>query len=139
MSRAVHSGSAQRSASAQGARVYFDGHCRHCRRSAAWIRRLDRADRLETVSFRSDDSYLSAGIASAALERELHVVSGSRVWSGFPAVVEIARRIPLLRWSVPPLWLVGRLGLGARLYRWLADNRVLVPDGAACSAHDCGI
>lgn len=119
------------------ARVYFDGHCRHCRRFAALIRRLDRAGRLEPVSFRSDRSYLAAGVPTAALERELHVVSGSRVWRGFPAVEEIARRVPLLWWSVPLLRLAGSLGLGDRSYRWLAARRVVVPDAAACSAQGC--
>jgi predicted DCC family thiol-disulfide oxidoreductase YuxK len=122
----------QRAVVGNVALLLYVGHCRMSRRAATCLYRLDVFRRLDLVSFRHDDSYLVAGIQLRALEQELHFVSGSQVWRGFPAVLQVVRRLPLLWPLLPFCWMAERLGLGQRLYRCLAANRVIV-DPTACS------
>lgn len=124
----------QYSQSAAGSVVFIDGHCRHCRLAGAWLKRLDLSSRLAVRSFRSDSSYLRFGITVAALEQDMHLVSGSEVFRGFAAVTELSRQLPLLWPLYPFLLLAERAGFGARVYRWLAERRLIVPDAASCRA-----
>lgn len=118
--------------------VFYDGHCSFCRRTAAWIRRIDILAGVTVSSFRHEESYRQYGVALPALEGEMHVVADSVIYKGFDAVQLLARRMPLLWPFVPLFWLLAQAGLGDRLYRLLADNRVVVADGTTCRlAADC--
>ncbi len=112
--------------------LYFDGNCPDCRRAAHLIERLDWLRKLDTVSFRHDDSFLQAGILPADLEKAMHLVTDRRVLVGFSAVIAICRRLPLLWPALPALWLVGLTGAGDKLYSFLAARRIIVADPSAC-------
>lgn len=121
--------------------VYYDGNCRYCRASARTIRRLDWFGWVDTVSFRHGGSFVRFGITPEALEQAMHVVVPGRpepvVRAGYPAVVTVVRYLPVL-WPLLPLaWLAGWLGLGQRVYRWLAEHRVIVPDPERCRDSVC--
>jgi predicted DCC family thiol-disulfide oxidoreductase YuxK len=58
----------------------------------------------------------------------MHVVSGSRTWSGFEACRMLAGRSPLLWVLVPVLYLWPVTAIGRRVYRWVAENRACTPD-----------
>jgi predicted DCC family thiol-disulfide oxidoreductase YuxK len=114
--------------------VFYDGHCRLCCQAAAWITRLDWFRCVAVSSFRHDDSWLDHGLSLKALESDMHVVVRGEEFKGFDAVSELAKRLPLL-WPVLPAFLmVGQAGLGNRLYRFLADNRVIAGDSRSCSS-----
>lgn len=117
--------------------VYFDGHCRACRSAARLIERLDWLGKFELMSFRHDDSFQRAGLTTAQLERAMHVVSGGRAYAGFAAVLAISLRLPLLWPLLPALWLADLTGVGATLYRFLADRRLIVADRTSCDAAVC--
>lgn len=121
-------------------RLYYDGYCPFCRASARLIGRLDWLGRIDLVSFRHDNSYLQLGISADALEEAMHVIdlrAAPVIYAGYPAVVAVVRNLPLL-WPLWPIaWAAGRLGLGARIYRWLARNRIIVPDASHCAGGVC--
>jgi predicted DCC family thiol-disulfide oxidoreductase YuxK len=62
-----------------------------------------------------------------------------KVYKGFQALLEISKYILFLWPLLPVLGLLNGLGLGPRLYRWLADNRIIVPSGKMCEEGSCKV
>ncbi|WP_157205924.1 DCC1-like thiol-disulfide oxidoreductase family protein [Calidithermus timidus] len=61
-----------------------------------------------------------------------------RIFRGFDAVVALTKYLPPL-WPVLPIAVLLQVsGLGPKLYRWLADHRVLVTAGT-CKGESCPI
>ena len=102
--------------------MLYDGECAVCTRSARWVERHDRHKEIRCVALQ--DAEPPAGTTRADLERELHVVEpDGRTAAGWQAVVEIARRLPALKW-VPVLARVpGVDRLGTWWYRRVAGRR----------------
>lgn len=123
----------------QGSVVYFDGYCPSCCGAARLIGRLDWFGKFQVVSFRHDDSFQQAGLTTAQLERAMYVVTGQRALAGFSAVVALSLRLPLLWPLLPALWLAYLTGVGARLYRFLAERRMIVADTATCELTGCDV
>ena len=113
--------------------VFFDGGCPHCRRTAAWLQRLDLGRSLSLRSFRSDMTYRSFGISPVELEQRLHLVDleGGGFWSGFDAFAKLTKVLPLLRALSPVAWMARRGGVGPRLYEWIAAHRRIDAHGCA--------
>ena len=123
--------------------VYYDGYCPYCRATAMSIRGLDLSRRIRVISFRHDTSYENYGIKIEDLEQEMVVLLNQgdqyRIYKGFEAVLAVLRGLPLL-WPVFPLvWCLGRIGLGDRIYRWMADNRLIIPDAGHCQDQCCSV
>lgn len=119
-------------------RLFIDGWCAYCRRSARVLRALDWTGGLEILSFRTSEAYREHGLTSADLEQRMYLVelaTGAR-FAGFDALVKLARTLPLLMPSVPVLWLLHAIGLGPRFYDWLAARRLIVPDPPFCEVPD---
>jgi predicted DCC family thiol-disulfide oxidoreductase YuxK len=121
--------------------LFIDGHCAHCRRFGRLVDRLDRGRRIKTFSFRHSDQHLARGLSNDSLERRMAVFSlpRQRAASGFQAVRQICRTLPLLRPLLLPLWVLGLLGVGDRLYDLLARHRVIVPSSEACASGSCAL
>lgn len=123
--------------------VYYDGFCPICQRTSRAIKRLDLGGRVAVISFRHESSYKSYGIELESLENEMYVVrrkrNGPRVYSGFEAVRAVIRALPLLWLLLPFAWLMVVTGLGDTAYRWLAANRLIVPDARHCAGESCAI
>ncbi len=115
-------------------RVFIDGFCPVCVSAGERLRRVDRNDALEIVSFRHGDLHLEHGIPLAALEERMHVVDlcSGKVVAGFSAMRSLAGVLPPLRPLRPLLALAAAAGLGERAYRALARRRTIVPDPRAC-------
>ena len=120
--------------------IWIDGYCPYCRRAGRIIERLDWLNLATVRSFRHDTGYGLQGLHPQDLERRMHVhlnTSPTATVHGFQAVLHILKSLPLL-W---PLWPVARLlstaGLGERLYQFLADRRIIVPDARQCQTAHC--
>jgi predicted DCC family thiol-disulfide oxidoreductase YuxK len=99
-------------------RVLIDVRCPYCRALGRGLKALDlgKALKVEPLQEASD-------LPQEALLRELHVLEGERVYRGYAALLQLARRLPLLR-PLYPLLLLGRVGgLGERLYGAFARRR----------------
>jgi predicted DCC family thiol-disulfide oxidoreductase YuxK len=119
-------------------KVYYDGLCPVCRKSAALLRGFDIFGTLSLVDFREKGALAGApGLSKADLEQRMHAVSedGKTILAGYPAVTKIARRLP-------GLWLLGVLGeapglgaIGKPLYDRVASRRKLQHkcDDASCA------
>lgn len=121
--------------------VYIDGGCPLCTRAGHLILRLELLGLCQVTSYRKDPSFERFGLTFQALDREIHVVwqAGKKheVVQGFDALVLLAKFLPPLWPFLPSLALLKLTGLGPKVYRWLADNRTLIPEtgckGGACT------
>lgn len=121
--------------------VYVDGFCPYCRQAGRLLKRLDLFGTLDVRSFRHDRSFEKYDLTPDALEREMHVIvstaSRHRLYGGYAAVTALVRHMPALWPLLPVVWLAERTGYGDRVYHWLADRRVVVPDAKACARVFC--
>ncbi len=105
--------------------VIYDGRCPIC---IAQVRRLVRWDtrrRLSFMSLHDYEVYLRwPDIPCQRLAEEMLVIDchGRCHW-GAEAVRYLSRRLPLLWWAVPLLYLPGSMYLWRPLYRLVARNR----------------
>jgi predicted DCC family thiol-disulfide oxidoreductase YuxK len=147
--------------------LYIDGFCRHCVAIGQAIGRLDWLGNVEIRSFRHEDSFRQYGITPAQMEKAMHLVKVSprqnasvdqslsvnsptqthpnghtlEIRSGYTAVVALGKALPILWLVYPGLLWAQRLGLGERLYTFLAKNRKVVPDSSLClgSTDSCAL
>jgi predicted DCC family thiol-disulfide oxidoreductase YuxK len=102
--------------------VLYDADCGVCSATARVLRRIDRRHQLRLTPLQ--DASLPGSPSLAQLLDSLHAVDeDGRWWTGADAVVEIARRIPVLR----PVTSFARLPLAPRIldagYRAVAEHR----------------
>ncbi|MDR7556104.1 MAG: DCC1-like thiol-disulfide oxidoreductase family protein [Armatimonadota bacterium] len=117
-----------------GLRVFYDGWCPLCTRSARWLARLDLAGLVRWISFRDPGVAERYGLDPDRAARRIQSLDGrGRRREGIDALLAVAVRIPLL-WPLVPVLGVGRLVAGQRLYDALATRRLIVVPGA-CAAH----
>jgi predicted DCC family thiol-disulfide oxidoreductase YuxK len=121
--------------------VYFDGWCPICTGAKDRLALMDRRGRLAFRSMREHGVAEQVGVDAAALAARMHARSAQtgRVVSGITAVRWVAAALPSLWLSVPFLWLAEKIGIGARLYDWIAARRPIIPVGhcedGACPIH----
>jgi predicted DCC family thiol-disulfide oxidoreductase YuxK len=123
--------------------VFVDGFCPYCKRTGTWIERLDWLGLFRVKSYREDRSFEEFGLEFDQVDKEMHIIVIKRgkykVYKGFQALLEISKYILFLWPLLPVLGLLNGLGLGPRLYRWLADNRIIVPSGKMCEEGSCKV
>ncbi len=103
--------------------LIFDGDCEFCLRQVRFIRRRDRAGRIEAIPFQTAD--LGAiGVSRQAAEEAMQLVSpAGDVWQGASAARELLKLLPGF---APLAWLFripGAMLLAERVYRWIARRR----------------
>lgn len=122
--------------------VFVDSNCTYCNRAGRWIDRMDLLGLCRVTSYRTDMSFGRYNLDFEAVDRDMHVVrqlgDKYRIFRGFDAVVALTKHLPPL-WPVLPIAVLLQVsGLGPKLYRWLADHRVLVTAGT-CQGESCPI
>jgi predicted DCC family thiol-disulfide oxidoreductase YuxK len=109
-----------------GCAVFYDGGCSFCRRTISIFRVLDILNCLAFVDALDDTEMERRGFSPSdrqAFLRDMHAVSGKRIWVGFRAYRSMAIRVPLLWLIVPILYLPLVEDVGNKLYRRAADMR----------------
>lgn len=100
--------------------IYYDGHCQICIYFASFLQKIDLANKLQLISFRSLTDY------SPAMEREIHVEIQDKTYTGYHAIVAIARHLPTLWILLPGLYLCQWLNIGDFIYQKFARIRNLL-------------
>lgn len=81
------------------------------------------------------------GLDASVVENEMHAIQvrGPKIniFSGYAAILLVLRQLPVTWPLLPLFWMFGTVGLGTRVYKWMATNRILVPDGTLCGAGHC--
>jgi predicted DCC family thiol-disulfide oxidoreductase YuxK len=128
-------------AHAPAVRLYIDGFCPTCRATARVLANLDWRGRVDIVSFRDPAVPLAPGVTLARLETEMVLsdLRRGRAVGGFQAIRALARQLPLLWPAQPLLAVIAWSGWGDRAYRYLAENRRIIPDPRACQLGACEV
>jgi predicted DCC family thiol-disulfide oxidoreductase YuxK len=121
--------------------VFYDGHCRLCRRGRQTIERLRPAADLRFVDV-NDARALAAypALAGADVLGQMYVLDpAGRLSGGYDALVALAPAMPLFAWMSPLLSLRPLRAVGRRLYRWVAANRYRLGGQRPCHAGACAL
>jgi predicted DCC family thiol-disulfide oxidoreductase YuxK len=117
-----------------GLRVFYDGWCPACTRSARWLARLDLMGLVRWISFRDPGVVARYGLDPDRAARRIQSLdSRGRRREGIDALLAVAVRTPAL-WPLAPVLGLARRVAGQRLYDALAARRVIVVPGA-CATH----
>ena len=116
--------------------VYFDGWCHFCQRTVRILSRLDLMGVCEFVSFRGESVNSPGSPPLAEFERRMQVLDRASItWAGGHTGLRLLSRHMVVLWPLRPfLALAGRLGIGDRVYDWIAARRLIVPNGGRCGA-----
>ncbi len=124
---------AETAETAKAVTVWYDGACPLCLREIAFMRRLDRRQRIAFVDVTSDaDCPLDRGTLLArfhAREAGQPIVSGAAAFAAMWRAIPVLRPLGLLARVRPVLWLLERLYLRFLRIRPRLQRRLAPPTG----------
>jgi len=118
--------------------VFYDGHCRICRRGRQMIERLHPSAPIEFVD--SNDAPTMAQYPEMDSRGQMYVLTpAGELSGGYDALAALAPIIPAVSWmsrffTISPVRAIGR-----RAYAWLAANRYRLGGQAPCHQGACAI
>lgn len=113
--------------------VYYDGSCPICNTSAGFIDRLDWFNKVELVDLYEPGALEKAGISYKRAIYRIQVKTGEcTIYEGIDALTLISVVIPSLWLIAPVLWLAGKIGIGNKVYDWIAKHRLIFPIPGYC-------
>ncbi len=113
--------------------VFYDGTCPFCTFSATRLRKLDWFHQLEIIDMYSQGVLKEYQIPLEDATRRIQVINlkGKRK-EGMDGLLAISLRLPALWLLVPFFRILILIGLGDRIYDWIAKNRFLFPVPGYC-------
>ncbi|MEW9503013.1 thiol-disulfide oxidoreductase DCC family protein [Jeotgalibacillus marinus] len=120
--------------------VYYDSDCPLCTKVKNKWSKIDIFNNLEFYSFRNLNVSESLPIEQNKLEKEIYSqIKGKQVYfHGLDTLIEMNKRIPMICITVPFLWFSKKLGVGQKIYQYVADNRKILPSNQ-CNENQCDI
>ena len=115
--------------------MIYDGQCRFCINSMAWLLSFDGLQQISVRDYRVNPSPL---VENAKLDKALYVVTADgNTLPGFDAYRFVVARVPGLWWLIPFCYLplVSRY-FGAKIYNWIAENRNAISGCAVQNSDD---
>jgi predicted DCC family thiol-disulfide oxidoreductase YuxK len=122
--------------------LFYDGQCGFCLESVKRLRVLDLFGWVDPLDFHAqpDLSRLHRELTPERCRSEMVLLEPNGTLSGgFDAFARLSRRLPLLWWCAPFVYLPGARWVGTRVYRWVALNRYLLHRNAVCATNQCAI
>lgn len=118
---------------AKRATSLYDGNCGLCLRSMFFLSLCDWFKKVSWKDFRlaAVQKKEAIGFKAIDLKREMHVVVGKDVTTGFYGFRTLARRLPPLWPLVPFLYVPGVPWIGRRIYARIASRRTI------CTHKEC--
>ncbi|MBN2910419.1 DUF393 domain-containing protein [Polycladomyces sp. WAk] len=115
--------------------VFYDGWCPFCRQSVTTARKLDWFSLLTFVSFREPGVIERYGLSAEKVEKRLHSTADGRHFrDGIDGIIQMSSRLPLLWPLVPLMWIARRIGMGQKVYDFIASRRTVIPAGGCDDA-----
>lgn len=113
--------------------VLYDGTCPFCTFSATRLRKLDWFHRLEIIDMYSGEILQNHQIPIEDAMQRIQVLNmKSHRKQGMEGILEISLHLPVLWVLVPFFWIINSVGLGNKIYDWIAKNRFLFPVPGYC-------
>ena len=117
--------------------VFYDGTCPFCVVSARNLKKLDWFNRLIIIDLFTPGILEKYQIPLEEAVRRIQVVKNLEDRrEGMEALLLISVYLPLLWLVIPIFWLSIKLGLGSKIYDWIARNRFLFPVPGYCPIPD---
>lgn len=117
--------------------VFYDGTCPFCVYSATKLKKLDWMNKLTILDLFTPGLLGKYHIPLEKAMKRIQVVKNGTVRKeGMEALLLISSRLPLLWIFIPFFWLSIKLGLGTKIYDWIARNRFLFPVPGYCPIPD---
>lgn len=120
--------------------VYYDGWCPLCIGIRKRLERWDWMHNLQFYSIREQQVTDRISVSMDDLISRMHVwePNGGRIRYGIEAVHALCTRVPILMLISPFIWISMKLGVGERLYAYIASKRTIVPTGQ-CDHESCEV
>ncbi len=110
--------------------VYYDGWCPLCKKFKKRIKKMDMLKSIIFVSFRDFEYIRELAIPLEKLEKEMHTkMPDGKILSGYDSITAIFGRIPFLCWLWFPMKILKWAGAGDKIYKFIADRRIIIPTG----------
>lgn len=110
--------------------VFYDGWCPFCIKSVNNLRRMDVFHLIRFTSFRDHEVVKEYALHLSSLEKRMHSQNQKgEVRDGIGSFIQISKRLPVLWMALPFLVMAEWLGLGQRVYDYIASKRNIVPTG----------
>jgi predicted DCC family thiol-disulfide oxidoreductase YuxK len=121
--------------------VFYDGWCPFCIKSINNFQKLDLFNRIEFISFRDDSVIKEFNLDIQMLENRMHslIKQKSKMEDGIHSINRICKNIPLLWLLVPFISCAARVGLGQKVYDYIASRRTLFPTGGCDAETGCDL
>ncbi|SHF95656.1 DCC1-like thiol-disulfide oxidoreductase family protein [Ornithinibacillus halophilus] len=120
--------------------VLYDGWCPLCQKVKSRIEKIDISNKVYFLSFRDQGVLQGIGISPNEAEKEMIAIDiqKNNLYSGVHSFYQISQKTPLL-WFLSPFLFIGIIvGLGDKIYNFIASRRSIVPINQ-CSVDDCEI
>lgn len=117
--------------------VFYDGTCPFCVFSARKLKNLDWMNKLRILDLFTPGILEKYNIPLEKAMKRIQVVKNGDVRKeGMEALLFISGQLPLLWIFIPFFWLSIKLGIGSKIYDWIAKNRFLFPVPGYCPIPD---
>jgi len=117
--------------------VFYDGSCPFCTFSATRLKKLDWMNNLQIYDLYTPEVLQKYHIPYEEAILRIQVINKKQERKeGLEALLEISKFIPSLCFFLPIFWLTIKLGLGTKIYDWIARNRFLFPVPGYCPIPD---
>ncbi|SDZ17356.1 DCC1-like thiol-disulfide oxidoreductase family protein [Thermoactinomyces sp. DSM 45892] len=121
--------------------VFYDGWCPFCTKTTNQLRRMDCLELVNFVSFREESVVRENHLSIEALEEMIHSKKkGDKdVKVGIYSFIQISKRVIPMWGLLPILYLSVWCGFGQKLYKFIADRRIIIPSGGCDDPEECKI
>ena len=117
--------------------VFYDGSCPFCVASARNLKKLDWLNKLKIIDLFTPGILEKYHIPLEEAVRRIQVLKNHEIRKeGMEALLLISYYLPLLWILTPFFWMSIKLGLGSKIYDWIAKNRFLFPVPGYCPIPD---
>ncbi len=117
--------------------VFYDGTCPFCVASASNLKKLDWFKKLKIINLFTPGILEKYNIPLEKAMNRIQVVKNHTIFrEGMEALLLISTYLPVLWLFIPFFWLSIKLGLGSKIYDWIARNRFLFPVPGYCPIPD---
>ncbi|UOQ42605.1 DUF393 domain-containing protein [Halobacillus salinarum] len=111
--------------------IFYDGWCPLCKNAKANLEKVDTFQLLEFENFREKSVMETYSLDQQKLEKRIQSkrINSRKHKEGISSLIQITKRTPLL-WGMTLLMSAAKIiGIGDRIYDYVAQKRSIVPTG----------
>ncbi|WP_242068189.1 DCC1-like thiol-disulfide oxidoreductase family protein [Bacillus thuringiensis] len=121
--------------------VFYDGWCPFCTKTTKKIHKMDYLNLIDFVSFRDKGIIQENKLSIEKLEEMIHSrkKDAEDVKIGIYSFIQISKRVIPMWCILPALYVSVWFGFGQKLYKFIADRRIIIPSNGCNDSTECKI